>query len=294
MRALLLALMLPGCAANLATLQGPHTLAPGQVSVTAELGGSVPVGATSRAVAAGVHLAQDASEMSQGGAVPLGTIGEAVGAGMGLALSPPGTVYGLSGRVGVVRDVDLGFRFSSTDIRLDGKWQLKDGGERGLSHAIALGWLHHRYGGILFDIYDPIQAISTFIPGLELEDPRLWDLQLRWLASLRPSEGVELYGGVEGRLRHYSVPWFLTGEDYGWPQLVSQQDQRGWNPMINATGGLAVGRAPIRALAELNVAYSVGRTSVLDVPVNFGGLILFPAIGLELSTRKRDRGEQAP
>ena len=115
----------PGCAANLATLMGPETLEPGQVLVAAEAGAGLPVGVTTRAARAGVNLATEAANYSQNGdSVSVNAIGEAVAAGMGLALSPPGTVYGLAARVGVVDGLDVGGRLSSSDWRLDARYQL--------------------------------------------------------------------------------------------------------------------------------------------------------------------------
>lgn len=279
---LLLPLFGPGCAANLATLQGPETLAPGQISLAAELGAGLPAGTTARAVAAGVALTDGALDYaSSGEAVPLETLSDTVAAGMGLALSPPGTVYGLSGRVGVLEDLDLGLRWSSSDLRLDAKWRFADGGDAGYSQALSLGYARHRFQGVLFDLYDPVQLVSELIPGLELQEPKRWDLRLQYLGGARPAEYLKVYGGLEARLGRYEVPWFLTGEDYGWPEFVSVHEQVGWNPIVNTTGGLALGKGAFWVRGELNLAWSWASTEVLGLPVNFGGPIVFPAASLE-------------
>ncbi len=287
---LLLPGVLGGCAANLATLQGPETLEQGQLSASGEVGFGLPLGTTGRAVKAGVDLADGAYDYGQSGEpVALETLAGAVGAGMGLALSPPGTVYGASLRVGVLDNLDLGLRLSSSDIKLDTKIRVVDGGERGVSHAIGLAFHKHRFEGLVFDVFDPIQKVSTIIPGLELQEPKRWDVSARWLTGARPGENLKVYGGLEARLGRYEVPWFLTGEDYGWPEIVQLEEQKGWNPILNGTGGIAVGKDPVWVRGELNLAYSLARTEVLNLPVNFGGVSVFPAASLEFAPQKRQR-----
>lgn len=290
MRAPLLSLLTCGCAANLATLQGPETLAPGQLSVAVEGGAGLPLGTTARAVAAGVRLTDGAIDYGQSGEpVALETLTGAVGAGMGLALSPPGTVYGLSARVGVLEGLDLGARVSSSDLRLDAKWRLRDGVDGGFSHALDVAFYKHQFEGLVFDVFNPIQKVSTLIPGLELQEPKRWDLAARWLTGARVGENLKVYGGLEGRLGRYVVPWFLTGEDYGWPEIVAVEEQKGWNPIVNGTGGLGVGKDPVWVRLEMNLAYSHARTEVLDLPVNFGGVTVFPAASVELTPKKKER-----
>ena len=280
----------PGCAANLATLMGPETLEPGQVLVAAEAGAGLPVGVTTRAARAGVNLATEAANYSQNGdSVSVNAIGEAVAAGMGLALSPPGTVYGLAARVGVVDGLDVGGRLSSSDWRLDARYQLAGNLEKNRQSALMAGVLHHRFHGLVFDVFDPIQAVSTLIPGLELEEPTRWDAEIVYLTGRAYGENFKTYGALTGRLGWYKVPWFLTGEDYGWPELVDVEETRGLNPILSATGGLAVGKDPVWVRGELNLAYSYARTEILNVPVNFGGLDVFPALSLEVVPKKKAR-----
>lgn len=290
MRCALLLLAGSGCAANLATLQGPETLAPGQVSVAGEAGFGLPLGTTTRAAVAGVNLTTDAvAWQTDGVPVPRETLTEAVASGLGLALSPPGTVYGLSARVGVAEGVDLGLRWSSTDWRLDAKWRFYQSQDQRLAHALHLGLMRQRFSGLVFDLYDPVQSVSEYVPGLELQSPKRWDLELGWLFGHQPAAWLKTYSGARFRLGRYVVPWFLTGEDYGWPEIVSVEDQRGWSPLVGGVGGVALGKDPFWFRAELNLAWTFASTEVLELPVDFGGPTVFPAVGVEIATRPRRR-----
>lgn len=289
---LALPLLCGGCAANLATLMGPETLAPGDVLVATEAGASLPVGVAARAAQAGTNLAIELADYGQDGdQVPLEAISEAVAAGMGLALSPPGTVYGVAARVGVLDGLDVGGRLSTSDWRLDARYQLAGNADKNRQSALMGGLLRHRFHGLVFDFFDPIQAVSTVIPGLEIDEPSRWDVELVYLNGRAFGEHLKTYSALSGRLGWYRVPWFLTGEDYGWPEIVSADEVRGLSPTFAATGGLAVGYAPVWLRGELNLAYSYARTEVLGVPVDFGGLTIFPALSLEVTPKRRRSGD---
>lgn len=289
----LLPLALTGCAANLATLQGPETLEPGHVLIAAEAGAGLPIGTTARATRAGVNLAAGATGYAtDGDPVALSTLTEAVAAGMGLALSPPGTVYGLAARVGVADGYDVGGRLSSSDWRLDAKMALPGDPAKNRSSALMAGVLRHRFEGLVFSVFDPIQFASELIPGFELQEPSRWDAEVVWLNGRTYGQNFKTYSALTGRLGWYKVPWFLTGEDYGWPEIVEVEETRGLNPIVSAMGGVAVGKDPVWVRGELNLAYSYARTEVLGLPVNFGGVHVFPAVSLEIVPR--GKGERSP
>lgn len=288
-RYLLPLLALPGCAANLTTLQGPRTLAPGQVMVDGEAGVGVPVGTLSRAVDAGVALsAAAANTQTSDEALDTDTLREAFAAGAGLALSPPGTVWGASLRVGVVKDVDLGLRFSSTDLRLDGKWMFSGDGEITPANAVELGLMKRRFRGPLLDVYDQIQSVAEVIPGFDLEDPTRWDIEALYLRGKRNLPWLESALTARYRFGWYHVPTVLSIPVAG-EEVVQYADLDGTTHLLGLTGGVAVGKDPIWLHLELNTAYSFARTEVLGAPVDFGGLIVFPAASLSIQSRPPKR-----
>ena len=284
-----------GCAANLASLQRPEALAPGEFSVQGEAGVGVPIGTVARATAAGVELTAAGLKLADSGE-PIAdeTLQRAVAAGVGLALNPPGTGYGASARVGVVRGLDVGARFSTSDWRLDAKWTIAGDGRETAANSLMMSYSHQRFSGLLFDVYGAAQTVSLFIPGLELEDPKRWETELLFLRGRRHSENLELSWGARGRLGGWQAPYWLDGTEWGVPEVVSTEDLRGQSLLFGGLVGGAVGKDWLWARGELTGAWSFQHAEIAGLPVNFGGPVLYPAVAVEVRTVKKPRGEPAP
>ena len=291
----LLSAVASGCAANLASLQRPEALAPGEFAVQGEAGVGVPVGTVGRATAAGVSLTAAGLELAnEGEPVPDDVLRRAVSAGVGLALNPPGTAYGASARVGVLRGLDVGARFSTTDWRLDTKWTVAGDGQQTAANSLMLSYSHQRFGGVLFDVYEAAQLVSVFIPGLELEDPKRWESELLFLRGRRHSENLELSWGLRGRWGGWQAPYWLDGAAWGVPEIVSTEELRGHSLLVGGLVGGAVGKDWLWARGELTGAWSFQRAEIAGLPVNFGGPVLYPAVAVEVRTVQKPRGEPAP
>ena len=293
----MIALLLLGCAANLATLQTPETLAQGQIAVSGQAAVGLPVGTTARAVGAGARLLEEGLDASQGEDLDTNAVLDAVAAGVALRLNPPGQVFGAAVRVGVVDGLDLGARYSTSDWRLDAKWRFAGDGVSGASHALLVGVQHQRFQGAIIDVYAIAEKVAELIPGLDLGEPKRWDIDAMYLGGGQVARGLKLWGGARYRYGWYESPWVLTGEAFGSPEIIAQEDLAGRSHLLGLSGGLAVGKDPVWVHAELDTGYSFARTTVLGVPVNVGGPIVFPAIGVTVQSRsaaERRAGKTRP
>jgi hypothetical protein len=285
---LLALLAATGCASSLSSLQTAQTLAPGQFQVSGGLGVFVPAGQLATLAAQGIKQGQavydavqsnDAYTLSEEDAVTLLTAGAA------LAVAPPGTNNELMVRAGVVDNVDLGLRLTTSSVRLDGKWRLAHGGNASpllreyertsLDLALGLGVSRHLFKSPVLDALEVVK----------MDDFSRYDVE------------VPLYLSVDvgDIFKAYAVPKYIFSRTHMDEKLVdfSQdgKDLTGFDVALpvrvnshfgGATLGLALGYKYVHVYAELTAGYTHCRPSFFGQERDLGGVTLYPAIGLAI------------
>lgn len=287
---LVLAVLSGGCASNLANLKTAETLKKGQWRPSAEFGVYVPAGTIARAGKVAIEQGRALVEAQRTGASAAPDAAEQreiFSTALALAVFPPGTATGFALRYGIVDDIDVGLRYSTSSYRADGRFRLykKVDEERGSSFHLALvvGIEKQRFSGLLFDFYEKLQKLFDLFQFIDLEKPSRWDADLALLISWNFKQIVRPYLGLTYRIGRYSLPaqLNLTYQD-GSPPLVAEADIKDWVHFVGITSGTAVGYRWIYLFLELDVAYLVSRPKILGEPAQFGGLTFFPAVGLAL------------
>jgi hypothetical protein len=281
-----LALLATGCASTLSTMQTAVPLERGQIQVSAGLGAYAPLGTLWDVAKLGKDQASRIKDVvTEGEDYTLTEEDQQrlLGAGISLATAPPGVNYEFMARTGLLKNLDGGVRYSSTQLRADLKYRFLHSADESLdlhevertSKDLAIGLALSRqfFSGPLVD------ALSF----VQLDEFSRWDLEVPLYASIDVGDIFKLYAAPKYVYSRTNIEQRLvdTGEEAGrivnLPGAVpSRVNSHFWG----STFGVAVGYRYVHLFAELTGGYTSAKADVLGQERDLGGVTLYPAIGL--------------
>ncbi len=287
--ACVLPLFFVGCATNLSSLQTAKTLNPGQIRITTGVGGYIPFGQLVNSASEGIKLGAKAAATNADTGKPYVLTAddkEAMGtAAVALALFPPSPMFELSGRVGIIRNFDVGFRYSVNSLRGDLKLRVHHSGDaedwdepRGRSYDVALG--------VAVSKYMLGNAIEGKFGGVRLDEFNRWDLE------------VPVYFNADwnSHIGVYFVPKFLYSRttmrqtflekpcdcaEGSQPEVVTQAKVD--MMFYGATMGLRFGGWRVSGMLELTVGQTEASPVLFGKKRSLGGATVQPNVGLAVT-----------
>jgi hypothetical protein len=291
---LLAAVLLCGCSTNLSSLQTARTLYPGQVRSHWGVGVYLPAGQMANAVSAGVDTAVQgvtAAAKQEQFILTEDTKQQLFTSGIALAVMPPSVQYETGVRVGLVNNLDVGFRYSVSSVRLDAKWRPfhfgdEDTREKPASRSIdlAIG-----FGVSKYIFTSPLVEALDYV---KLGDFDRWDFEFPLYASvdfnpyfgiyLNPKytysvttmdEELVLISNVANEMVNGQCCGEVIALDTRIPERV---DMHFWG----GTVGLKAGHPKVYGFLEVTVGYARADTYILGQKRNLGGVMLQPNLGV--------------
>jgi hypothetical protein len=286
-----------GCATNLSTLQTGKTLEPGKVRIAAGTGVYLPVEAMAFLLKEGGELA--------GRVVPAlanktkydwtakdeDTV---FSQALALAVLPPSPSFELNARVGLFKNFDAGFRYSTNALRLDAKYRVfhaddagpEGTGGNGRSTDVALG-----LGGSKYLFASPVLDLLGYV---KLDDFSRWDVEATVYLSHDFNKYVGLYAAPKYLYSTTSMDEHLVAATQDMTDLLSGYGTYGATPdvrlpstvqmhFIGATAGLRVGIPQISLFLELTLGDTIANVKFLGKTRALGGFTAYPAGGLAVS-----------
>jgi hypothetical protein len=285
---LVLALAAAGCATNLSTLQTAKTLRPGQIRFAGGTGVYIPAGQAAAAAGEGVKLVKNgltAAATQQPMVVTNDDRNAVITAVTAAVVMPPGNLWEASLRVGLVDNVDVGFRYSVNSVRLDGKWRLLHrgdiedegaGGRRSYDLAVGVGVSKYLFN-------NPVVEALEFV---HLAQFNRWDVEVPIYLSADFNPYFGIYAAPKYVYSHTTIEGELVAlsqscgcdEKYALPGAIDMH-------FFGATAGLRAGLPRLSFFAEITAGHTMSHPMVLGKPRDLGGLTLYPAIGLAATFR---------
>jgi len=278
-----------GCATNLSSLQTAKTLNPGQVRITGGFGVHIPAGQLVNSASEGIKLGAKAATTNVADGQPYVLTAddkEALGtAAIALAMFPPSSVYEINGRVGLIRNLDIGFRYSVNSMRADAKLRVHHSGDaegwdepRGRSYDVAIG--------VGVSKYMLGSAIEAAFGGVRLDEFNRWDLE------------VPVYFNADwnSHIGVYFVPKFLYSRTTMRQTFLAKpcQCSEGMVPEVvtqakvdmmfyGATLGLRFGGWRVSGMLEVTVGNTEASPVLFGKKRTLGGATIQPNIGLAVT-----------
>ena len=278
-----------GCATNLSSLQTAKTLNPGQVRITGGFGVHIPAGQLVNSAAEGIKLGTKAAMTNANGGQPYVLTAddkEAIGtAAIAMAMFPPSSVWEINGRVGLIRNLDIGFRYSLNSLRADAKLRVHHSGDseewdepRGRSYDVAIGVGVSKY-------MLPGQIDGAF-GGVRLDEFNRWDVE------------VPVYFNADwnSHIGVYFVPKFLYSRTTMRQTFLAKpcDCSEGTQPetstqakvdmmFYGATMGLRFGGWRVSGLLEVTVGNTEASPVLFGKKRTLGGATIQPNIGLAVT-----------
>ena len=257
---LLLALATTGCSTALSTMQPADTLRAGGWHIGGGAAVSIPVtrivDALDQAGTIGNKYRMDATYQPTAEEQR-----QVFDAAVGLALSAPGVTYDVMIRYGIIDRLDAGVRWTTTGLHLDLKFQfLRNGGWDG---SISAGYAWHFFEGFLFDVLD----------YLHVADYSRHDLEVPVILGRRLGKWGYVWGGPKYVMARYSLV-------AGIPNVTQPFASSGFIHYIGGFAGFGVGYRWVYVFAELTVMDMIASPEILGKPVDIGGAIVVPALGI--------------
>jgi hypothetical protein len=278
----LVALASTGCGTTLSTLQPAEPMRPGHVQAQAALDVNVPasriVDAVDVVATLGSRYASDTgykpTEAEQR---------QALAAGVGLGLSSPGVNPDFMLRMGVVKNLDVGLRWSGLALHADGKYRflatkeptpeeeedaqakVGDGPDRGFQGAVSVGISKALYSGFVFDALE----------FLDVDDYSRWNVEVPVIFGTRMGEFGHVWFGPKYIFSTYSV-------DASLKNVGVVPETSGTFHHLGAFGGAGLGYKVVFVFLELTVAKMFAEPEIFGQPTDLGGIVIVPAGGLML------------
>jgi len=275
-----LVLLLSSCATSLATRQTARTLDPGHFSVDAAVGAEVPLGTLAQVAVAGEQqtqklLAAVASQTPY--AVTDQDKQDLISAGVALLLNPPSIDWEGGVRAGVFPNLDIGARYSVNAVRGDLKYRFfeKVDGDQRTDVAAGLAVSKYLFSSPIFDALEFVH----------LGEFSRWDIEVPVYASHEWGEYVRVYAAAkylysrteldENLVATSAQATFLSGIDFQLSDTLHTH-------FIGATAGIQIGYRWVFLVAEVTGGYALGSVRVLGEDRSLSGVILLPALGVEV------------
>lgn len=272
-----------GCSTTLSTLQPAEPMKPLHVQANAALDVVVPVSRVVDAVDVTATLA-DKYASDSGYKPSEAEQKQALGAAVGLGLSSPGVNPDVMLRMGVVKDLDVGLRWSAITAHADAKYRflathdptpeeeaedaksaLGNGPDRGFQGAISVGISKALYSGLVFDLLDQ----------LKIDDYSRWNLEIPVIFGARLRDFGHVWFGPKYVYSHYSVDASL--QNVGVVPEVSGSIHH-----LGGFGGIAVGYKVFFVFTELTIAKMWAKPEIFGQATDLGGITVMPAFGIML------------
>ncbi|MBX3226103.1 MAG: hypothetical protein KIT84_28990 [Labilithrix sp.] len=275
------AFALVGCSTTLSTLQPSEPMKPGHVQATGALNVNVPASRIIDAVDTTATLGDRYASNPQYQPSDVEQR-QALAAAVGLGLSSPGVTPDIMLRMGVVKNLDVGLRWSSINAHLDAKYRFlttKDptaeeendagsfgnGPDRGFQGAISIGVSKSLYNGFVFDLFEQ----------LEIDDYSRWNIEVPVIFGTRMKDFGHVWFGPKYIYSRYSVDAIL--QNVGAVPRTSGSIHH-----IGGFGGVAVGYKVFFVFLELTVAKMFAEPTIFGQKTDLGGIVAMPAFGLML------------
>jgi hypothetical protein len=271
-------IFLTGCTSAISTTQSAETLKPGQFQVSAATNVAIPasrvIDAYDKAKTLGKKLLADSNYQPTEQEKQ-----DYLSAAIGLALSAPGIAPDFMARYGVADNVDVGLRYSTTGLHGDVKLQFLDAA--GWHGAVSLGFQHHIYSGIIFDLLEYIDVKDFSRNDIEL--PVLFGRSFGY-RGLRRSAGDANVSGVKMSGRIWFGPKYILSRTKIDAKLTnidaSLQTSENFSYLGGTLGG-AVGISGLEAFVEVTTMYLDAKATILDQRRQLGGIVVMPTIGVQ-------------
>lgn len=301
-------LCLTGCASNLATLADPEITPRGRVHVGVAAGAYIPSRPIINAIDVGVKVVDRAKDMAQsGGEVkPLSDDEKRslINASLAFALQPPSAGWELQARTGVFDNVDVGFRYSVSQVRGDvryrffhsEKWEngapppplpedasfgqrMKEAfrmDERARSYdaTVQLGVSYYLFSNPLVEVLDAVK----------LGDFSRWDFDLAITWGVDVRRMFKFYAGPKFIYTRFSLDeqlYDLANTATAFASEPAVTTSVSHNMFFGgAVVGLATGYKYVWLYTELTAGYTYARPTVLGEVRDLGGATFYPTIGI--------------
>lgn len=262
-----------GCAGSHTTLQTAETLPRGRFEVIG--GGSVPVyGSFSRALVENVSNAARRATSDPAAALTDEELGDALEAALSGVLFQPTFVPELSIRGGLLERFDMGLRYASGSLKLDGKYQFLAGPR--LDLAVSAGYVHHSQ--VSANVASSVLSVFDF---LRLVDYSRRDLDAALLFNTKVRGPVQLYGALRYVLGWTRLDVSIPSEVLGGAEAIESSPR---DPLHSYLGtlGVRIGSRSFGVLLELSAGWVHFEPEVLGRARNLSGPVVTPAGGLDL------------
>lgn len=260
--------VLSGCAPALSTMTPAETTPARHVRGSVGIGVSVPTGTLGTLFGDAEDLAHRAVAREMLTDAQKRTLISDTAA---ILFNPPSVSFEVQGRYGISRRFDVGFRFATGALRLDGRFLAlpPDNGRIGISVGIGLG-----YYALEIPVPSPLDEI------IEIDDFTRYEIDLPLLAGWTWRFG-HLWFGPKLVYTHYSTAMRAT---FPFDSSMLSADVGGSSFYYGAQIGGAVGYRYVWLAAELSLMGVTGSATLEGfgekLDVSFGDFVLYPAVAL--------------
>lgn len=271
-----------GCSTTLTTLQPAEPMRPGHVQAQGAFDVNVPASRISDAVdvieSLGDRYASDSNYRP--------TTEEqrrALAAGVGLGLSSPGVNPDLMLRIGVVKNLDVGLRWSGLAAHADAKYRFLstrepteeeekedkgkpgNGPDPGFQGSVSLGISKALYSGFVFDALD----------FLKVNDYSRWNVEVPVIFGSRIGPVGHVWFGPKYIFSTYSL-------DASLKNIGVVPESSGTIHHLGGFAGIGLGYKVVFVFLELTVAKMFAEPEIFGQKTDLGGIVVAPAFGLML------------
>lgn len=267
------ALVAGGCATAPTTLQTARTTEQGEFRFHA--GASVPISSRFISeVSEAVDRATERAEEAEMAGRPLTPEEERelLQGALGLILFAPAPVFELGARWGPVEKLDVGFEWAGPMLRFDAKYQFLE--RPGVDVAALAGYTYHTGSApsILEDIHDIFDFALIIDYGRH-------DVDVAVLASGPRDPALTWYAGLR-----YMASFVSWSVEVGFEPDTNRIGSNEVMHLIAGTGGMRIGTDKVQLMLELLLGYILFEPEVEGAPMDLGGILFMPAIGLAFET----------
>lgn len=317
-------LLASGCATTLSTLQTARTVPPKHVQMQYGYGYYVPAQTAVKIVGQGVSLAKkgfDAQSNNQPYELTKDEVQALITSGTSLAVFPPSSSYETSVRTGLMKNWDVGFKYSGNALRLDTKYRLLHVGDRESAPPPGTMALAPRpIGAVPPEVaaadeprLEPVQPPMKWPAGthrsfdvavglagsrylfaskvfevldyVQINDFSRWDVEVPLYFSAEFGEVFKLYGASKYLFSRTTMDAKLVG-------IFQEASERaGYDfslpskvdmHFFGGTVGVALGYRWVHFLLEITGGYTLCRPVVFGQERDLGGVTLYPAGAIQV------------
>lgn len=277
----MLALLLSGCATTLSTMDTARTTPRGHVQFNYASGIHLPLGPSTDLFSAAAGMVGNALDDKE--VLTEEEAQDLYNFALGLVLQPPAKVSEFQLRTGIMENLDVGLRYSTTQLRLDTKLRFFHNGDdiyKSQHASIGIGVSKYLFSNPLFDWLDYVK----------LSDFSRWDFEIPLLYSFEYRKSFMLFFGAKYIYTRFSVDQNLyeiqrrVSDMAEQPAIVENINEN--MHFFGSVVGLGGGYKHVFVFTEINFGYTYLRPEIYSFidkqrkERNLGGLTLYPAIGL--------------